>query len=141
MTTINTLFRLTDKISEEISTILMEWDGLLEIMNDGGDSGVSVEITESNATDWLIESVDVLRMSITKDSLVFETIIWMYGKQDPDRMAGTTQIVADTVIQFTNNGTSNIFMRKAWTDTWEECWCHGVPFEQYVYEQLKRERE
>lgn len=141
MTTINTLFRLADKTFEEISTTLMGWDGLLEIINDGDDSGVAVEITESNATDWLIESVDVLRMSITKDSLVFETIVWMYGEQDPDRMAGATQIAADTVIQFTDDRTSNIFIRQAWTDTCEECWCHGIPFEQYVCEQLKQKQE
>lgn len=139
--TINTLFKLADKTFEEISTILMEWDGLLEIMENGDDSGVAAEITESNATGWLIESVEVIRMNITKDSLVFETIVWMYGEQDPDRMAGTTQIAADTVIQFTDNRTSNIFIRQVWTDTCEECWRHGVPFEQYVYEQLKQDQE
>ena len=117
----------------------MGWGGLLQIMNDSGDSGVADEITMSNATEWLIESIDVLLVSVTKDNLVFETIVWMYGKQDTDRMAGTTQIAADAVIQFRGDMTSNIFVRHAWTNTCEECWCHGVPFEQYVHEQIGRE--
>lgn len=141
MIKIEELFELANKTFEEVGTALMGWDGLLEIMNDSGDAGVADEITMSNATDWLIESVDVLQMSITKDSLVFNTVVWMYGRQDPDRSFWTTQIAADTVIQFRSDRTQDISIRQAWTDTCEECWCHGVPFEQYVSEQLKREEE
>lgn len=141
MTTIEGFFKLAENTFEEIGAALMGWDGLLEIMDDDGDCGVAEEITMSNATDWLIDYVDVLRMSISKDSLVFETIVWMYGRQDPDRSPWTTHIAADTVIQFKSDMTSNIFMRQAWTNTCEECWCDGVPFEKYVREQIGRGKE